>query len=85
MEPLIITCPCCKASLAVSPETGEVLHHDEQKKGPADFSDFLTKQKSRKEDIARKFDESREKNQTRLKSIEEKIAWTKKKLDEGAE
>ena len=81
MESLNIICPCCNTALSISRETGEILHHEETKKGPADFSDFLSKQKSRKEDIARKFEESREKNQGRLKTIEEKIAWTKKKIE----
>ena len=74
-----ITCPCCKARITINMENGNILHHEEFKKGPAQFDDFLSAQKSRKEAIAQKFEESKLKSQTRLKSIEEKIAWAQKR------
>jgi len=77
-----IVCPCCKATITVNLDNGNILRHEEFKKGPAQFDDFLSAQKSRKDAIAAKFEESKMKSQTRLKSIEEKIAWAQKRDQE---
>jgi Zn-finger nucleic acid-binding protein len=85
MDALNIKCPCCKAVISVSRESGQILHVEEYKKGPAEFSSFLEKQKSRKDDLARKFEASKEKTKTRLQAIEEKIAFAKKRVDESGD
>jgi hypothetical protein len=79
METLTIKCPCCKATLTISKDLGSILHCEEVKKGPAEFDSFLQKQKSRKEELERKFEASKEKSQNRLKTIEEKIELTKRR------
>lgn len=79
METLTVKCPCCKATLTVSKDLGTLLHCEEFKKGPAEFNDFLEKQKSRKQDLERKFEASKEKSQGRLKAIEEKIELARKR------
>jgi hypothetical protein len=84
METSDIKCPCCKAVITVNKETGLILHVEEHKKGPAEFDSFLEKQKSRKQDLSRKFEAAKEKSKTHLQGIEEKIAYAQKKLqDEG--
>ncbi len=82
MNTLDIKCPCCKAVITVNKETGLILHVEEYKKGPAEFDSFLSKQKSRKDEIARKFEDSKEKSKNRLQAIEEKIAFAKKRVEE---
>ncbi|MFH0918879.1 MAG: hypothetical protein V1913_00840 [Fibrobacterota bacterium] len=79
METLTVKCPCCKAVLTLSQDLGTILHCEEFKKGPAEFNNFLQKQKSRKEDLERKFEASKEKSQSRLKTIEEKIELAKRR------
>lgn len=83
MDEIEIKCPHCKAKITVSRQSGQILHHEEFKKGPAEFDSFLEKQKSRSEDLRRKFEESQKKGATRMKGIEEKIAWAKKRVDEN--
>ena len=83
MDEIEIKCPHCKAKITVSRQSGQILHHEEFKKGPAEFASFLEKQKSRSEDLKRKFEESQKKGAQRLKTIEEKIAWAKKQVDEN--
>ena len=82
MESFEIKCPCCKAKISVSRDTGLILHVEEFKKGPAEFGNFLEKQKDRKNELARKFESAKEKSKTHLQSIEEKIAFAKKRVDE---
>jgi hypothetical protein len=83
MDDIEIKCPHCKARITISRQSGQILHHEEFKKGPAAFDSFLEKQKSRSEDLKRKFEESQRKGAERMKSIEEKIAWAKKHADEN--
>jgi hypothetical protein len=83
MSDIEIKCPCCKAKISVSRETGQVLHFEEQKKGPEDFTNFLDRQKSRSQDLARKFDQAKEKGKSRLAAINEKIEWKKQHLDDS--
>jgi len=70
METIEIKCPCCKTMIVVNKENGHILHNEEDKKGPAEFDSFLQKQKSRSEDLKRKFEESKDKSRTRLQSID---------------
>jgi len=79
METLTVKCPCCKAVLTVSKDLGTLLHCEEYKKGPAEFGDFIQKQKNRKEELERKFEASKEKSQSRLKTIEEKIELARRR------
>ena len=81
MDSIDIKCPCCKAKISVSRESGQILHFEEFKKGPAEFGSFLEKQKDRKNELARKFESAKEKSKTRLQSIEEKIAFAKKRVE----
>lgn len=83
MNDIEIKCPCCKAKISISRETGQVLHAEEFKKGPAEFGSFLEKQKSRSQELARKFDQAKEKGKTRLAAINEKIEWKKQHLDDS--
>ena len=86
MKTIDITCPCCKATLTLKADSGKILKYEEFKKGPAAFSDFLEKQKSRKDDLAKKFMEARQKSKQRLKDIGEKIDFAKQRLkDEDQE
>ncbi|OGS36160.1 MAG: hypothetical protein A2293_04570 [Elusimicrobia bacterium RIFOXYB2_FULL_49_7] len=82
MDAIHVKCPCCKASLTVSTESGQVLHFEELKRGPADFGNFLDKQKNRSEELTRKFEQAKEKSQSRLQTINEKVEWKKQHLDE---
>jgi Zn-finger nucleic acid-binding protein len=85
MKTMEVKCPCCKATLTLSRESGKILKYEEFKKGPADFSDFVQKQKSRHEDLAKKFSESKERSRQRLRDIHEKIDFAKKRLEEEEE
>ena len=84
MELVEIQCPCCRAAITVNKASGEILKFEAHKKGPASFDGFMEKQKSRSNDLARKFDEAREKSKSRLKTIGDKISLAKKHLDEEA-
>lgn len=82
MKTIEIKCPCCKAKIVINSDSSTILHFEEFKKGPADFNDFVAAQKSRKEALSQKFEESKQKSQSRLKSIEEKIAWSQQRTHE---
>ena len=54
-EPFHITCPCCKAKMAVDPALGVVLSHEEPpRKGPdvdlTNAADILSEQQRQRED-----------------------------------
>ncbi len=81
MDTREIRCPCCNATLIVKAGTSEILQATPFKKGPAEFNDFLQKQKGRTEELARKFEAVKEKSKTRLRSIEDKIRYAKERHD----
>ena len=74
----------CNAGALATAGQGTALSvmFEAHKKGPASFNGFMEKQKSRSDDLARKFDQAREKSKSRLKTIGDKISLAKKHLDE---
>ena len=81
MKTLDISCPCCKATLVIDPETGNILHHKKFKEPPKSLDEFLKSEKSRGAELAAKFQEGKEKEETKQDYLNKKFEWAKNNED----
>jgi hypothetical protein len=79
---LEVRCTCCEAVLTVDSESGEVLFTEKPKKKGVSFEDALTKVKQDQETAEDRFREAFQKEQGRMKVVDQKFEELMKRKDE---
>jgi hypothetical protein len=81
MQEINLKCPCCKAKIIVDPETGGILKYEKHKEAAQSLDEFLKSEKTRSDDLAAKFAEAREKEDSKKELLDKKFEWAKKNKD----
>ncbi len=81
MEEITIECPCCKATVVVDIKTGSVIHSKKFQEPNQSLEDFLKNEKTRDDDLAKKFAEAKKKEDSKLELLNKKFEWAKKNED----
>ncbi len=76
-----IKCPCCKGSLVIDKETGAILEKKPFQEAVQSLDDFLKNEDSRNEEIAEKFQASKELENNKVDILNKKFEWAKKNQD----
>jgi len=79
---LTVKCPCCEAVLTVHPVSGEVLFTEKPKKKGVSFDDALQQLQKDKETADDRFRDAFAKEESRMKTVEEKFQEALKRKDE---
>ena len=79
---LEVRCTCCDAVLTVDSESGEVLFTEKPKKQGVSFEDALMKVKQDQETAEDRFREAFQKEQGRMKVVDQKFEELMKRKDE---
>jgi tRNA A-37 threonylcarbamoyl transferase component Bud32 len=79
---LTVRCTCCEAVLTVDAKSGEVLFTEKPKKQLASFEDALLKVKKDQETAADRFAEAFQKEEGRMKLVDQKFEELMKRKDE---
>lgn len=80
---LEVRCTCCEAVLTVDSESGEVLFTEKpKKKGGVSFEDAVMKVKQDQETAEDRFREAFQKEQGRMKVVDQKFEELMKRKDE---
>ena len=81
-ENLTVRCPCCEAVLTVHGTSGEVLFTEKPKKKGVSFEDALQQVQRDKDTADDRFREAFAKEESRMKTVEEKFQEALKRKDE---
>ena len=81
-ENLTVRCPCCEAVLTVQATSGEVLFTEKPKKKGVSFEDALQQVHRDKETADDRFRDAFAKEESRMKTVEEKFQEALKRKDE---
>ena len=79
---LSVRCTCCDAVLTVDRQSGEVLFTEKPKKKMVSFEDALLKVKTEQETAEDRFREAFQKEEGRLKLVDQKFEEALKRKDE---
>ena len=81
-ENLTVRCPCCDAVLTVHPGNGEILFTEKPKKKGVSFDDALQQVHREKETADDRFRAAFAKEESRMKTVEDKFKEALKRADE---
>jgi len=79
---LQVRCTCCDAVLTVDSKSGDVLFTEKPKKKSVSFEDALLKVKQEQETAEDRFREAVQREQGRMKLVDEKFEEAMKRKDE---
>lgn len=79
---LQVQCPCCEATLTIDGKTGEILFSEKPKKKTLSFEDALLQVKKEKETADDRFRKAFAKEESRMKTVEDKFEEALKHADE---